>query len=123
MPDGLLNAFKKQQAKIEKQTGLTIPQPNPADSAKPAQKPAPCPPAAAVKPPATPPVTPPVAAAQLPAAQGIGKPVYVCPPKSTLIPNFPYCIYPDLSVVDAIPLPPGMTTPAPATPARPNAKP
>jgi hypothetical protein len=29
------------------------------------------------------------------------KPVYVCPPKSSLIPNFPYCVFPDHSVVDA----------------------
>jgi len=33
-------------------------------------------------------------------------PDYVCPPKAKLIPNHPYCIYPDNTVVDAIPLSP-----------------
>jgi hypothetical protein len=41
------------------------------------------------------------------------KPVYVCPPKSSLVPNYPYCVYPDQTVVDAIPL--TTTAPNPAT--------
>jgi hypothetical protein len=46
------------------------------------------------------------------------KPVYVCPPKATLIPGFPYCLNPDHSVSDAIALPPSLSTPAPtASPA------
>ncbi len=32
---------------------------------------------------------------------------YVCPPKATLIPGQPYCIFSDRKVVDAIPLPSG----------------
>jgi hypothetical protein len=46
------------------------------------------------------------------AASSNGKPVYVCPPKSTLIPNYPYCVYADRSVVDAIPLPANLSAPA-----------
>lgn len=49
------------------------------------------------------PAKPPVPASPAAAAASNGKPVYVCPPKSTLIPNFPYCLMPDHSVVDAIP--------------------
>jgi hypothetical protein len=40
------------------------------------------------------------------------KPTYVCPPNSTLIPGHPYCLMADHSTVDAIKLPPNMTTPA-----------
>jgi hypothetical protein len=36
------------------------------------------------------------------------KPELVCPPKSTLIPGQPYCIFSDRKVVDAIPLPSGI---------------
>lgn len=49
------------------------------------------------------------------------KPILVCPPKSTLIPGFPYCLNPDRSVVDAIALPASLsapTAPAPAPPAQ-----
>jgi len=47
-----------------------------------------------------------------------GKPVYVCPPKATLIPGFPYCLNADRSVVDAIPLPTSLSAPVPtASPA------
>lgn len=45
------------------------------------------------------------------------KPVYVCPPKSSLIPNYPYCLTADHSVVDAIQLPTSMSVPAPPAPA------
>lgn len=47
-----------------------------------------------------------------------GKPVLVCPPKSTLIPGFPYCVFPDRTVVDAMPLP-TVSTPAPPASAAP----
>jgi hypothetical protein len=43
------------------------------------------------------------------------KPVYVCPPKATLISGFPYCLNPDHSVVDAIPLPAGLSPAPPAS--------
>jgi hypothetical protein len=33
---------------------------------------------------------------------------FVCPPKATLIPGQPYCIFSDRKVVDAIPLPSGI---------------
>jgi hypothetical protein len=87
-------------------------------------QPPPCPANTSPAPPTTKPAPPEKDKPTVPSgAPASGKPVYVCPPKSTLIPNFPYCIYPDLSVVDAIPLPPSMTTPAPAKPAQPNGKP
>lgn len=41
------------------------------------------------------------------------KPVLVCPPKSTLIPGYPYCMNPDHSLVDAIALPASLSAPAP----------
>jgi hypothetical protein len=47
------------------------------------------------------------------------KPVYVCPPKATLIPGFPYCMYADHSTVDAIALPPSLSAPASPAPAAP----
>ena len=47
-----------------------------------------------------------------PASSGT-TPAYVCPPKSELIPGTPYCLTGDHTTVDAIPLPPGMSTPAP----------
>jgi hypothetical protein len=62
--------------------------------------PKPCTQTPTPKPP-TPPAPP---APQAPTAPN-AKPAYVCPPKTTLIPNYPYCIYPDHTVVDAIPLP------------------
>jgi hypothetical protein len=81
---------------LSKTTGGAITAPSAADISK-ATKPAPAPcPAPAV-------TAPPPAA---PAVQTqTAKPAFVCPPKSTLIPNYPYCIYPDNTVVDAIPLP------------------
>ena len=69
----------------------------------------PCTPAPAPKAPA-PPATP---APQTPPPAN-PKPAFVCPPKSTLIPNHPYCIYQDNTVVDAIPLP--ASAAAPTTP-------
>lgn len=62
--------------------------------------------------PAPAPKTPPPPAAPIPQAPAVpnAKPAFVCPPKSTLIPNHPYCIYPDNTVVDAIPLQASGTT-------------
>jgi hypothetical protein len=41
-------------------------------------------------------------------------PVYICPPKFTLVPGFPYCVNADhSSVVDAISLPASLSAPAP----------
>jgi hypothetical protein len=56
-------------------------------------------------------------------AAGVAPP-YVCPPNTILIPNHPYCLTADHSLVDAIPLPPGMTVPvSPAkTPAQTTTK-
>ena len=42
----------------------------------------------------------------LPAPAQPAAPDYVCPPKAKLIAGHPYCIYPDNTVVDAIPLSP-----------------
>jgi hypothetical protein len=88
--------------------------------------PPPCPVNTASKPPAplvsktdAAPAKPPVTASPAAGATGNGKPVYVCPPKSTLIPNFPYCLMPDRSVVDAIPLPANLSAPAPPASAAP----
>ena len=53
-------------------------------------------------------------------AAGVAPP-YVCPPNTILIPNHPYCLTADHSLVDAIPLPPGMT--APVSPAKTSAQP
>lgn len=59
-----------------------------------------------------------------PAPPATNKPPYVCPPNTILIPNHPYCLTADHSLVDAIPLPPGMTVPvSPAkTPAQTTTK-
>jgi hypothetical protein len=38
------------------------------------------------------------------------KPAYVCPPNTTLIPNTTYCLRPDNTTVDAIPLPASKAT-------------
>jgi hypothetical protein len=79
---------------LNKTTGGAITAPSAGDIAK-TTKPAP------------PPCPVPVPPAPIPPAQPTqnARPAFVCPPKSTLIPNHPYCIYPDNSVVDAIPLP------------------
>ena len=63
-------------------------------------------------------------AAALPASPVTNKPTYVCPPNTILIPNHPYCLTADHSLVDAIPLPPGLTVPvSPAkTPAQTTTK-
>jgi hypothetical protein len=63
--------------------------------------------------------------AQAPATTGAPpsastKPTYVCPPKATLIPGYAYCLLPDHSTVDAIPLPPDMKTPAAPAPNQPQ---
>jgi hypothetical protein len=42
------------------------------------------------------------------------KPVFVCPPKTTLIPNYAYCLTADHTVVDAILLPPSLSSAPPA---------
>jgi hypothetical protein len=52
-------------------------------------------------------------------AAASSKPVYFCPPKSSLISGFPYCLNPDGSVGDALPLPPGLSAPAPPASAAP----
>ena len=86
---------------LNKTTGGAITAPTAGDISK-ATKPAPAPcPAPAVPPPAP--------AKPAPKTQE-ARPAFVCPPKSTLIPNHPYCIYPDNSVVDAIPLPANLPT-------------
>jgi len=92
--------------------------------------PKPCPASTAPNSPATKPAirekgTPSTPAAPTTATAGNGKPVYVCPPKSVLIPNQPYCIRADRTVIDAIAvpsellptLPPASSAPAPTQPA------
>jgi hypothetical protein len=39
------------------------------------------------------------------------KPAYVCPPRTVLIANTPYCLAADQTTVDAIPLPPSLAAP------------
>lgn len=117
LPKGLKQMLEKQRQQIQNTTGLTIPS---ADDIKQqvqqAGASAPCsqPPAQQqVKPPSPAPAAP-TPATPVPATPV--KPTYVCPPKSTLIANHPYCIYPDNTVVDAIPLP--ASGAVPASPAR-----
>lgn len=83
----------------------------------------PCPPKAPTTP--APPLKPQVQASPTPAtgqatATAGGKPTFVCPPKTTLIPNTPYCLAADHTTVDAIPLPPSLAAPTPSakTPAQ-----
>lgn len=64
-----------------------------------------------------PPVTPPPAKPVPPKPDAPTD--FVCPPKATLIPGQPYCIYSDRKVVDAIPLPAG-TLPEPSKPTQPT---
>jgi len=116
--------LQKQLARQQAKTGTTV---DPNAPIQDALKPAPCPatkaapaplPATSAKQPAVPVkdsvAKPPAPAA--PAAAPSNKPAtaYVCPPKSTLIPNYPYCVFPDHSVVDAIPLPANLSAPAAA---------
>jgi hypothetical protein len=53
------------------------------------------------------------------AASANSKPILVCPPNSTLVPDFPYCLKPDHTTVDAIALPPSLSAPPPPVPAAP----
>jgi hypothetical protein len=48
-----------------------------------------------------------------PAAATPAKPAFVCPPRSNLITGYAYCVYPDHTTVDAIPLPASLSIPAP----------
>jgi hypothetical protein len=56
--------------------------------------------------PSAPPATP---APQTPAPTA--KPAYVCPPRTVLIANTPYCLAADQTTVDAIPLPLSLAVP------------
>jgi hypothetical protein len=106
-PKRLSDALAKPLNGVEQNTGIHI---DPNQVAKDATTPKPCPvatPIAQPKPqilPATP--TP---------QTGIpnAKPEFVCPPKATLIPGQPYCIFSDRKVVDAIPLPSGILSDSP----------
>lgn len=96
-PAGIFNKFRQ---RIEDKTGLELPS---ADDLKKRGKKAvekPCQsPNASPAPAPTPiPVTP--ASQAKPAVE------YICPPKATLIPGHNWCLLPDHSTVDAIPLPP-----------------
>jgi hypothetical protein len=107
LPKKLSDALAKPLNGVEQNTGIHI---DPNQVAKDATTPKPCPvatPIAQPKPqilPATP--TP---------QTGIpnAKPEFVCPPKATLIPGQPYCIFSDRKVVDAIPLPSGILSDSP----------
>jgi hypothetical protein len=106
LPKGLKQALDKQRQQIQNKTGLTIPSSDDIkQQVQQAAASAPC-----LQPPAPKPLTPSPAP---PPAPVPAKPTYVCPPKATLIANHPYCIYPDNTVVDAIPLPASGTVPAP----------
>jgi hypothetical protein len=102
LPKGLKQALDKQRQQIQNKTGLTIPSSDDIkQQVQQAAASAPC--SQPPKPPAPPaPATP--APAPVPAKPV--KPTYVCPPKATLIAGYAYCLMPDQSVVDAIPLPP-----------------
>jgi hypothetical protein len=58
------------------------------------------------------PQQPPAPTAAQASATANSKPALVCPPKATLIPGFPYCLKPDHTTVDAIPLPANLSAPA-----------
>jgi hypothetical protein len=80
----------------------------------------PCPPPAAIsaapKPQTQPAPIPPAAQAS---ATGSNKTTFACPPQTSLIPGFPYCLKPDHTTVDAIPLPASSSAPAPLAPTAP----
>jgi hypothetical protein len=100
LPKGLRQALDKQRQQIQNKTGLTIPSSD--DIKQQVQQ------AAASVPcsqPPTPKPTTPAAPAPTPVPAQPVKPTYVCPPKATLIAGYTYCLMPDQSVVDAIPLP------------------
>jgi hypothetical protein len=105
LPKGLKQALDRQRQQIQNKTGLTIPS---SDDLKQQAQQAMSQPCAQPKPAAPPAPAP----AQPPAQPASAKPTYVCPPKATLIANHPYCIYPDNTVVDAIPLPASGAVPA-----------
>jgi hypothetical protein len=86
-------------------------------------RPMPCPANTAPNPPTTkPPAIPAPISPAGAVTLGSSKRVYVCPPNSKLITGYPLCVYADYSVVDAIPLPSNLSTPAPPAFAAPAAQ-
>jgi len=104
IPKQLKQTINQQRQKIQDKTGTTFPSPEDLKQQKQQQ---PC--ATSITKPAVP----------APATQPPAKPVYVCPPRATLLPNTTYCLLADRTVVDAIPVPPGLQTPAPPASAAP----
>jgi hypothetical protein len=102
LPKGLKQMLEKQRQQIQNKTGLTIPSPD--DIKQQVQQAAASAPCSQPAPQTPKPPVPPTPATPAPATPV--KPTYVCPPKATLIAGYAYCLMPDQSVVDAIPLPP-----------------
>jgi hypothetical protein len=95
-PSRIQQALDKQRQRIQQQTGIDVPSID--ELKKDAQKPCQPPDKPSPKP-ATP----------LPSPVSASAPIYVCPPHAVLLADHPYCVLPDHSTVDAIPLPASMT--------------
>jgi hypothetical protein len=111
LPKTMQDEINKKFAGITKTTGVELTPPSPAELAKQAQKPCPLP--------TTAPVTAPAPAAVTPTNDN--KTMLVCPPNTTKLEGYSYCMKPDHTLVDAIQIPaPSLSNPAPIRAAAPG---
>jgi len=114
IPPQIQQALDVERQKIQKQTGQTVPS---SGDLKQDLQPKPCPAPGKTQPDNKQKTVPPkqAVAPVTPASQITtpdAKPALVCPPKTVLIANTPYCLAADHTTVDAIPLPANQPLPA-----------